>query len=51
MVVKDDNPECKAVLFYDEKYDEKGRLFWKPTYLKETPSEEIIRLNKLFPIK
>lgn len=38
----------KPVLSYTLGVDKKGRPEWKPTYLKDTPDEEIERLNKLF---
>jgi len=42
--------EGRPVIRYDKKMDDKGRIFLKPVYLKETPPEEIKRLNKTFPI-
>jgi len=46
MAINDDNSEHKAVIRYDQKYDEKGRMVLKPVFLKETPPEEIKRMNE-----
>jgi len=48
MTTRDDNPDNKAVIKYDEKYDDKGRKIWRPVYLKETPIEEIQRMSEMF---
>ena len=41
--------EGRSVLRYEEKTDNKGHKFWKPVFLTATPTEEIERLNKMFP--
>ena len=43
-----DNPEGKAVLRYEEKTDDRGRRVFRPVYLKETPPEEIRRMNERY---
>ena len=40
--------ESRAVIRFDAKEDNRGRIILKPVYLIETPVVEIERLNKKF---
>ena len=38
--------QVRAVLRYEEKRDEKGKMDWRPVYLKETPKDVIEIMNE-----
>jgi len=48
MTTNDDNPDGRPVARYEEKRDDKGRLVWRPVYIKETPKETIQAMNEKF---